>query len=27
LFLTGFIAEMVGRNSSERNHYKIEENI
>lgn len=27
LFLTGFIAEMVGRNSPERNHYKIEENI
>lgn len=27
LFLTGFIAEMVGRNSSERNHYKIEDNI
>jgi glycosyltransferase involved in cell wall biosynthesis len=27
LFLTGFIAEMVGRNSPERNHYKIEEQI
>ncbi len=27
LFLTGFLAEMVGRNSPERNHYKIEEEI
>jgi glycosyltransferase involved in cell wall biosynthesis len=27
LFLTGFLAEMVGRNSPERNHYKIEEKI
>lgn len=27
LFLTGFIAEMVGRNSPERNHYKIESEI
>lgn len=27
LFLTGFIAEMVGRNSPERNHYKIEDQI
>lgn len=27
LFLTGFLAEMVARNSSERNKYHIEENI
>ncbi len=27
LFLTGFLAEMVGRNSPDRNHYKIEEEI
>jgi glycosyltransferase involved in cell wall biosynthesis len=27
LFLTGFLAEMVGRNSPERNHYKIENKI
>lgn len=27
LFLTGFLAEMVGRNSPERNHYKIENEI
>lgn len=27
LFLTGFLAEMVGRNSPERNNYKIEEEV
>jgi glycosyltransferase involved in cell wall biosynthesis len=27
LFLTGFLAEMVGRNSPERNHYKIEDKL
>lgn len=27
LFLTGFIAEMINRNSSERNHYNIAERI
>lgn len=27
LFLTGFLAEMVGRNSPERNNYKIEEQV
>ncbi len=27
LFLTGFLAEMVGRNSPERNHYKIEDKM
>ena len=27
LFLTGFIAEMVGRNSTERNNYQVEERI
>ena len=27
LFLTGFIAELVSRNSSERNHYHIEKEI
>ncbi len=27
LFLTGFLAEMVGRNSHDRNNYKIEEEV
>ncbi|MFB9844874.1 glycosyltransferase family 2 protein [Mucilaginibacter ginsenosidivorans] len=27
LFLTGFIAELVSRNSHERNHYQVEERI
>lgn len=27
LFLTGFLAEMVGRNSHDRNNYKIEEQV
>ena len=27
LFLSGFICEMVSRNSSERNHYNIREEI
>lgn len=27
LFLTGFVAELVSRNSSERNHYQVEETI
>jgi glycosyltransferase involved in cell wall biosynthesis len=27
LFLTGFVAELVSRNSSERNHYQIEKKI
>ena len=27
LFLAGFICEMVSRNSSERNNYKIREDI
>jgi len=27
LFLTGFVAELVSRNSSERNHYQVEEVI
>lgn len=27
LFLTGFVAELVSRNSAERNHYKIEKEI
>jgi glycosyltransferase involved in cell wall biosynthesis len=27
LFLTGFVAELVSRNSSERNHYQIEKEI
>jgi glycosyltransferase involved in cell wall biosynthesis len=27
LFLTGFVAELVSRNSSERNHYQIEKTI
>jgi glycosyltransferase involved in cell wall biosynthesis len=27
LFLTGFVAELVARSSSERNHYQIEETI
>jgi hypothetical protein len=27
LFLTGFLAEMVARNSPERNHYLIEKEI
>ena len=27
LFLTGFVAELVSRNSSERNHYQIEKRI
>jgi hypothetical protein len=26
-FLAGFIAELVGRNSSTRNHYLIEEEV
>jgi hypothetical protein len=26
-FLTGFIAELIGRNSSTRNHYLIEKEI
>jgi len=24
LFLTGFLGELISRNSQERNHYKIE---
>lgn len=27
LFLTGFVAELVSRNSSERNHYQIEKEV
>lgn len=27
LFLTGFLAEIISRNSSERNDYKIEKEI
>jgi hypothetical protein len=27
LFLTGFVAELVSRSASERNHYQIEETI
>ena len=27
LFLTGFVAELIGRNSSERNYYLIEEKL
>ncbi|OOQ61817.1 glycosyltransferase family 2 protein [Mucilaginibacter pedocola] len=27
LFLTGFVAELVSRNSSDRNHYQIEDSI
>ena len=27
LFLTGFLGELISRNSTERNNYKIEENI
>ena len=27
LFLAGFICEMISRNSSERNHYNIREEI
>ena len=27
LFLTGFVAELIARNSTERNHYQIEKNI
>lgn len=27
LFLSGFLAELISRNSSERNHYKIKKNI
>jgi hypothetical protein len=27
MFLTGFIAELVSRNSHERNHYQVEERI
>jgi hypothetical protein len=27
LFLTGFLAEMISRNSSERNNYLIEDRI
>ena len=27
LFLTGFVAELVSRNASERNHYQIEKKL
>jgi len=27
MFLTGFLAEMISRSSSERNHYVIEKKI
>jgi hypothetical protein len=27
LFLAGFIGELIGRNSAERNHYLIEKEI
>jgi hypothetical protein len=27
LFLAGFLAELIARNSPERNHYPIEEKI
>ena len=27
LFLTGFVGELIARNSQERNHYEIEEEI
>ena len=27
LFLAGFLGELISRNSPERNHYRIEENI